>query len=57
MAFVSSFDKMSWIVFVQAMNLGSGNLTQNVHVMYTHPKTNLISYNAPSAFSFDGFIV
>ena len=57
LAFFSSFDKMSWIVFLQAMNLVSGNLTHNVRVLYTHPKTTLISYNAPSAFDFDGSII
>ena len=39
--FVLSFDNMSWIVFVHDMNLGLGKLTHNVHVFYTHPKTNL----------------
>ena len=48
---------ISWVVFVQAMNLGSGKLAHNVHVVYTHPKTTLISYNAPSFFSFDGLII
>ena len=45
------------IVFVQAMNLGLGKLTQNVCVFYTHSKTTLIIYNAPSAFVFDGSII
>ena len=48
---------MSWIVFVQAMNLVSCNLTHNVHVLYTHPKTTLISSNAPSDFYFYGSII
>ena len=55
--FVLSFYKMSWIVFFQAMNLGSVKLTHNVHVLYTHPKAALVSYNAPSEFSFDELII
>ena len=39
------------------MNLGLGKLTQNVCVFYTHSKTTLIIYNAPSAFVFDGSII
>ena len=57
LAFVLSFDMMFLIVFVQAMNLGSSKLTHNVSVLYTHPKTTLISYNAPSDFSFDVSII
>ena len=48
---------MSWIVFFQAMNLGSGKLMHNIRVLYTHPKTNLISFNDTSAFDFDGSII
>ena len=32
--FVLSFDKISWIVFFRAMNLGSGNITHNVCVVF-----------------------
>ena len=28
-----------------------------MHVLYTHPKTTLISSNAPSTFDFDGLII
>ena len=55
--FVLSFDKMPWIVFVEDMNLGSGKLTHNVSVLYTHPKTTLISSNDPPAFDFDVSII
>ena len=55
--FVSSFDKMFWIFFVQAMNLGLGKLTQNVRVLYTHPNLTFISSNAPRDFAFDGWII
>ena len=48
---------MSWIVFVQAMNLGSDKITHNMRVLYTHPKTTLISSNAPSDFDFYGSII
>ena len=57
LAFVLSFDKMSWIVFVQDMDLGSGKLTHNACVLYKHPKATLISYNVPLAFDFDGLII
>ena len=39
------------------MNLVLFNLTKNVRVLYTHPKINLIYYNAPSDFVFDGSII
>ena len=48
---------MSWVVFVQAMNLGLGNLTQNVHVLYNHPKTILVYSNKPSALDFSDSII
>ena len=57
LAFVLSFDRIPWIVFVQAMILGSGELAQNVPVLYTHTKTTLISSSAPLAFAFDGSII
>ena len=55
--FVLSFDNISWIVFFQAMNLGSVKLTHNVRVLYTYPKTTLISSNAPSEFAFYGSVI
>ena len=57
LAFGLSFYKISWIVFIQAMNMVSGNLTHNVCVLYIHPKTTLISSNSPPAFAFDGLII
>ena len=51
------FDNISWIVFVQSMNLGSGKLTHNMCLFYTHPKTTLISSSAPSTFDSDGLII
>ena len=48
---------MPWIVFVQTMNLGLGNITQNLRVLYTHPKTTLISSNYPLDFAFDWSII
>ena len=39
------------------MDLGSGNLTHNARVLYTYPKTTLISYYAPSDFTFYGSII
>ena len=39
LAFVSPFGKMSWIVFVRAMNLRSGKLMQIFRLLYTYPKT------------------
>ena len=53
LAFLLSFDMISWIVFFQAINMGSSNLTHNVRVFYTHPKTTLIYFNAPSDFAFN----
>ena len=57
LAFVSSFDQMPCIVFVQDMNLGSGNLMHNVCVVYTHPKIIFISSNAPPGCDFGGSII
>ena len=57
LGFFSSFDKMSWIVFFQAINLVLVNPARNIHVLYTHPKTTLISSNDPSDFDFDGSII
>ena len=57
MALVSSFDNISWIVFVQDMKLGSGKLTHNVCVLYNHPKRTFISSNASSDFAFDDLII
>ena len=54
LAFFLSFDNISWIVFVQDVNLGSGKINQNACVLYNHPNTTLISSNAPSDFAFDG---
>ena len=39
------------------MNLGLVKLTHNVGVLYTYPKTNLISSSVPSDFYFDVLIV
>ena len=52
-----SLDQISWIVFVQDTVLGSSKLKHNVCVLYTHLKTILVSFNAPSAFTFDGSII
>ena len=48
---------MSWIVFVQDINLGSSKLTHNVRVLYTNTNMTLISSNAPSVFAFDVSII
>ena len=38
---------MSWIDFVQAMNLGFDRLMHNVRVLYTHPKKTFFKVHFP----------